>query len=375
MTDKVYFIQSRGQIRTTGYLPEISRVLKPGTYSVGLDPAGYYLEPIDDLKAEGKLYGDLNTKADRIINTFMTRSNSTGVLLEGEKGSGKTLLARRISEKLKEQGVSTLVVGQPFHGDSFNRLIQSIEQPTMLLFDEFEKVYDSQTQQQLLTLFDGLFTTKKMFLVTVNESFKIIEQMKNRPGRFFYRLSYTGLDPSFVEEYTADNLKNKAHSKSVNVFASSFTAFNFDILKALIEEMNRYNENAAEASRFLNAVPFDTRGQFKIEECELTQPKVKQFKLASEFISQRMNVNPFRESVYISYASSNTIDKAKKTASDDDELDLLDEIDGKVYHIRFQPEHIVKLEGNKFFYESPEGSLTISKHIEKLPSYERFLAE
>ena len=382
MSKKVYFVHSQGQIRISGYLPKISKELDPGAYSVRTDPAGYYLEGIDDLLAEGKLYGDVDHRADRIISTFLTRKQSTGVLLEGEKGSGKTLLARRISEKLKEHGMSTLVIGSPYHGDSFNNLVQAIEHPTMLLFDEFEKVYDAEDQKHLLTLFDGLFTTKKLFVVTVNESHKIIEQMKNRPGRFFYRLSYTGLDPKFVEEYTMDNLKNKDHVNSVLVFASSFSSFNFDILKALIEEMNRYNENAAEASKFLNAVPFDSRFKFKIFELKLTQPKFKDFKVLYEFINRGSRVNPFRESIFISYTSMNEAAKTKKAVQEARMLgiDLGDEdfiedrsSKGKTTHVYFRPEHIIKLDGDKFLYESPEGSLVIEKYIDKNMDYSKFL--
>lgn len=384
MTKKVYFVHTQGQIRITGYLPKISKELDPGAYSVRTDPAGYYLEGVDDLLAEGKLYGDVDNRADRIINTFLARKHSTGVLLEGEKGSGKTLLARRISEKLKEQGMSTLIIGSPYHGDSFNNLVQAIEHPTMLLFDEFEKVYDNESQKHLLTLFDGLFTTKKLFVVTVNESHRVIEQMKNRPGRFFYRLLYTGLDPKFVEEYAADNLKNKAHVNSVLVFASSFSAFNFDILKALIEEMNRYNENAAEASKFLNAVPFDNRSKFKITELKLTQPKFKDFKILYELISRGSKVNPFRESIFVSYTSPNEAGKVRKVVREaktlgidieDEDFDYFADKNSrnKTIHVFFRPEHIVKLDGESFFYESPEGSLRIEKYIEKDQDYSKFL--
>jgi hypothetical protein len=44
-----------------------------------------------------------------------------------------------------------------------------------------------------------------------------------------------------------------------------FDQFNFDMLKALIEEMNRYNETASEAMRMLNAKPeFGGDSKYKV---------------------------------------------------------------------------------------------------------------
>ena len=45
-----------------------------------------------------------------------------------------------------------------------------------------------------------------------------------------------------------------------------FAQFNFDMLKALVEEMNRYNESPSEALRMLNAKPeFAGASRFKVE--------------------------------------------------------------------------------------------------------------
>src|SRR4029078_12619167 len=65
----------------------------------------------------------------------------TGALMVGEKGSGKSLLAKLVSANSQEKGLPTLIIPRPWCGDMFNRFLQSIEQPTVILFDEFEKVY------------------------------------------------------------------------------------------------------------------------------------------------------------------------------------------------------------------------------------------
>ncbi|HRZ82907.1 MAG TPA: hypothetical protein P5069_10620, partial [Candidatus Hydrogenedentes bacterium] len=45
--------------------------------------------------------------------------------------------------------------------EAFNTFMQAIEQPLVVLFDEFEKVYDDQEQQALLTLLDGVYPSNK----------------------------------------------------------------------------------------------------------------------------------------------------------------------------------------------------------------------
>jgi hypothetical protein len=178
------------------------------------------------------------------------------VLLSGEKGSGKTLLAKTLSLEAAKLGYPTITVNAPMVGDGFNTLLQSVQQPCLVFFDEFEKVYrEEEQQEQILTLLDGVFSSKKLFIMTVNDQFKVNRHMKNRPGRLFYALQYEGIDDTFINEYCADNLVDQANTAGVRQVASLFWRFNFDMLKAMVEEMNRYNETAHQAIKMLNAKP------------------------------------------------------------------------------------------------------------------------
>lgn len=215
----------------------------------------YFLDQVESFKPIGKLYGKTIRHADRIINTFNNRTASTGIMLNGEKGSGKTLLARTISMKLFEQHIPTIIINTGYCGDLFNQFIQMIEQPCILMFDEFEKVYNKEDQEKILTLLDGVFQQKKMFVFTCNDKYRVDNHMRNRPGRIYYMIDFHGLERSFIEEYCQDNLINKDHIDGVLTIATLFSEFNFDMLKALVEEMNRYNETAADAIELLNAKP------------------------------------------------------------------------------------------------------------------------
>lgn len=240
--------------------------LPGGIYSVKFHPmGGFWLESMDDFVLPAKLYGSHAADAERILSTFAARPKTTGVLLSGEKGSGKTMLAKLVSKTAKERGIPTLVVNQPYAGDAFNDFLASIVQPSILLFDEFEKVYSAEQQQSILTLMDGVFENQKMFVLTCNAISKIDAHMQNRPGRLFYHLDYEGLDQNFIAEYCNDRLENKEHTPAVCALATMFWRFNFDMLQAIVEEMNRYNETPAEALRLLNCKPEKTfNTDFKI---------------------------------------------------------------------------------------------------------------
>lgn len=243
---------------------DVRNELPPSNYVVMYDKQHeeYSLEEIEPFTLPSKYYGDIDYKAGRIISSYHDRSSSTGVLLSGEKGSGKTLLAKKISNLLLAEGIATIVINECFHGDRFNHFIQSIDQPCVIIFDEVEKVYTKDTQDQLLTLLDGTFNTKKLFILTTNNVSRINQHMQNRPGRILYNIKYVGLEVNFIRDYCNDTLLDKSYIDEICRLSTLYAAFNFDMLKALVEEMNRYNESPKESLKMLNATPEDRENKF-----------------------------------------------------------------------------------------------------------------
>ena len=264
-----YFLKSGNTYRVASdEAMDIHRVLPAGNYVIKINEMSgeLYLEHIDSFTIPNKIYGNCLKNTDKIIRTFMDRDNATGVMMTGEKGSGKTLLTKNVSIELAKQGVPTIVINAPWHGDKFNTFIQNIEQPCAILFDEFEKTYDRDEQESILTLLDGVFPSKKLFMITCNDKWRVDIHMRNRPGRIYYMLDFKGLDETFIREYCGDNLNNKVHIETIVNVGSLFAEFNFDMLKALVEEMNRYNESPQEALEMLNAKPeFDTGTEYSIK--------------------------------------------------------------------------------------------------------------
>jgi hypothetical protein len=266
-------------------------------------------------------------------------------MLTGEKGSGKTLLAKMLSFKGYDKGYPTIVINQPWCGEAFNAFIQSIEQPVIVVFDEFEKIYDEQDQESMLTLLDGVYPSKKLFVLTCNDKWRVNQHMRNRPGRIFYNLEYKGLEADFIREYCEDNLKAKEHIDRIIGIAGTFDQFNFDMLKALVEEMNRFNESPQEAMTMLNAKPeYGTDSRYKIkllvngEEIGDTE-------------SKEWHGNPLNKRVNVSYK---VIERDEETGDEDWDWD----------NMTFEPNQLKKIDdnGNKYvFVDSKGNSLVLTK--------------
>ena len=139
--------------------------------------------------------------------------------------------------------------------------MQTIDSPSIVIFDEFEKIYKREEQDRLLTLFDGVYPSKKLFVVTSNDQLKVTPYIKNRPGRMYYNFTYEAVDRTTVIEVVADRLNDQSRAEEILRYTQIFTFVNFDMLVAIIEEMNRYNESLQSAVDVLNihaeVSPFD----------------------------------------------------------------------------------------------------------------------
>lgn len=241
--------------------------LPKGVYKIVSTPNGYVFARQEPFKHISKVYGNHGAMAKRIYKSFKERENNTGVLLAGTKGSGKSYLGRLLSQEAGAEELPTIIVTEPLNGEILRSMLSQLDQRVVILIDEFEKVYDEPRQQlTFLSLLDGLSTSRHLFILTVNDVSKVDSHMKNRPGRLYYLLEFSGLEEDFVREYCEAKLENKEHIEELVELSLLFDEFNFDMLSSLVEEMNRFQETAMEAVRYLNiASEGNLRGRYQVE--------------------------------------------------------------------------------------------------------------
>ncbi len=211
-----------------------------GTYNVRYSQErGYVLEKTHDLYHPIKqVYGHELEKLNKVKKTYNLFHKNMGIILSGYKGTGKTLFLQMLSKEMLKEDIPVLLVTDSLPG--LAHFIDSIEQEVMVVFDEFEKVFDKGDQASLLGLFDGTSIQKRLYAVTVNDIHGVSNFMLNRPGRFYYSFSfdYPSVDES--REYLEDNVNKKYQdmiSEVVSVLA--LHPLTYDSLSAIAFELNQ----------------------------------------------------------------------------------------------------------------------------------------
>lgn len=258
------FLQQPGAITIA---PDFSGIaldrIPAGYYRIGFNPdAGqFYLANVEPLQVADKIYGSLLEHLPRIEEAFANQTDKPlSVLLEGLKGSGKSLLMKTLAKRFVEleDGI-VLMCNTPFTGDAYFEFLQKITQKKIVLMDEFDKVYkEIEDRNRILTLLDGNFASHTLFILTMNASLVSgnFEFFHNRPGRVMFSIKFKGVPSDVIEAYAVDHLTDQSKVCDVVQFVKRFTDFNMDMLSKLINEINHCPHlSLEEITSYLNVKP------------------------------------------------------------------------------------------------------------------------
>lgn len=253
-----YYYQEGEKIFLTNSTTILTEI-PPAVYYIKKGLTGLHLERTEDFVLPEKLYGNVSLNAERVINTFLNRKGSLGVLLSGEKGSGKTLTAKIIANSLQAQGISTVLITEMHEQTHIDSFLDSLPDNLVVLFDEFEKVYPNrEAQGQVLSYLDGISSRKRLNILSVNETY-INHNLINRPGRIFYHFQHGKLKEDTIREYAKEKLANQDFTDELLLVSTLCRGLNFDMLQAIVEESNRYNQKPLELLEILNIEADDHR--------------------------------------------------------------------------------------------------------------------
>lgn len=184
-----------------------------------------YFEEDGLLSLPAKVY---TTKSDDVfikrVNTYFQKTSklSTGVMLSGIKGTGKTVMAKVIA---KNSNLPIIVVDEDYPTGRINDFFRKFETPVTIIFDEVDKHWDT---EDLLGWLDGVQTNaKKLVLFTCNNEDRVNDYLKDRCSRVRYIRHFEANDNArFLREILRD--KGIAEDKIKDTY--TFIVNNFGLL-------------------------------------------------------------------------------------------------------------------------------------------------
>lgn len=189
---------------------------------------------------------------DRVLKNFNSSDkNTTGVLLTGDKGTGKSVTAKVLAEKAK---LPIIVINPNLEEKYLEEFFKEFDTPVCILFDEVDKNFST---QKMLIFLDGMHkTAKKLVVMTANDEDGLSHFIKNRCSRIRYYRHYSMKDDA--REYAelicdSKNIDNK--EEVVDFIVNNIKYPSIDNISSFIDEViftKDWNLSLQEVLEFMN---------------------------------------------------------------------------------------------------------------------------
>lgn len=253
------------QIRLIDEGSTIQSELPFGVYKLCFNPmVGAYLEPKPRITKPTLLFGKAQEQVDRILKAYAMRETSTGILLHGIAGSGKTLTTQAISAQMQDSGVSVIFIDGTVRVEVIAEVLTDIKTECVIVFDEFEKNFDKENQNKLLSALDGVYSSKKLILFTTNDIHKVSDFIRNRPSRALYSIGFEKMDLNTLREVMDYYEVLEGDAKDIERVHKRCNSFSFDILRNIISEINLHKCSVKDAVEWLN-IGVSTKDYYRLK--------------------------------------------------------------------------------------------------------------
>lgn len=189
---------------------------------------------------------------DRVLKNFNSSDkNTTGVLLTGDKGTGKSVTAKILAEKAK---LPIIVINPDLEEKYLEDFFKEFDTPVCILFDEVDKNFNT---HKMLTFLDGMHkTAKKLVVMTANDEDSLSHFIKNRCSRIRYYRHYSMKDDAREYAELICDSKNVGNKEEVVDFIVNNIKYpSIDNISSFVDEViftKDWNLSLQEVLEFMN---------------------------------------------------------------------------------------------------------------------------
>ena len=223
----------------------VENQLPVGIYSISVNPMNgeFSLNYIaDKFEFDFELLGLEQKFIDHTLKSYENTTGNFGVLLNGVKGTGKSVTAKILANALNQP---VILVDTAYKGiDGF---LASLNFKCILFFDEFEKNFDPKEDVNILTIMDGVYNCceRKVFILTTNDLL-INNCLLSRPSRIRYKKEFTNISAEVINSLFDNFLVDQEVRDLLFNFVITLETCSVDIIKSLINEINIHGKDEFE---------------------------------------------------------------------------------------------------------------------------------